>query len=81
MKSTPVPTRIARTFLKAALGARLPVTSGTIDLRGHGLKQTTIIRRDRWGIPHIEAQNDADAWFALGFAQGQDRAFQIEVMR
>ena len=36
------------------------------------------IRRDDWGIPYIEAQDDWDAWYGLGFCQGQDRAFQIE---
>jgi len=37
-----------------------------------------LIRRDSFGIPHIEAGDDADAWYALGFCQGQDRAFQLE---
>jgi penicillin amidase len=45
-----------------------------------GLKQPIRIDRDRWGIPHITADNEADAWFGLGFCQGQDRAFQLEVL-
>ncbi|MFT5223007.1 MAG: penicillin amidase, partial [Glaciecola sp.] len=35
------------------------------------------IRRDRWHVPHIEAATSDDAWFGLGYAVGQDRAFQI----
>ncbi len=36
------------------------------------------IRRDRFGVPNIAAATDRDAWFGLGFCQGQDRAFQLE---
>jgi penicillin amidase len=58
------------------LGKRLPVTRGRIELEGPVAPLT--IRRDRWGVPHIRAESTADAWFGLGFCQGQDRAFQIE---
>ena len=44
----------------------------------HGLHDAVSIRRNRWGIPHIEAKSDHDAWFGLGFCQGQDRCFQIQ---
>ncbi|MBM3696388.1 MAG: penicillin acylase family protein [Actinobacteria bacterium] len=59
-----------------ALGKRLPTLDGTLHLREVGGKAE--IRRDRFGIPHITAGDDADAWFAVGFCHGQDRAFQIE---
>src|SRR5262249_38116934 len=36
--------------------------------------------RDDWGVPHITAANEPDAWFGLGFCHGQDRAFQLEVL-
>ena len=64
-------------LLKRALGARLPQTRGTLLLPG--LHSTVTVRRDRYGIPHIEAQDDHDAWFGLGFCQAQDRAFQLEL--
>ncbi len=67
----------SRVFLRLLLGRRLPTTSG--ELRLHGPAAPITIRRDRWGVPHIDAQTDADAWFALGFCQGQDRAGQLEV--
>jgi penicillin amidase len=59
------------------LGRRLPVTSGALAVEGASDEIT--IRRDRFGIPHISVRDDADAWFGLGFCQGQDRSFQLEV--
>ena len=38
------------------------------------------VRRDDWGVPHIDADNEPDAWFGLGFCHGQDRTFQLEVL-
>ena len=64
-----------RTFLRF-LGKRLPTTSGSIAIAG--IEQPIKIGRDRFGVPHIRAGGDLDAWFGLGFCQGQDRAFQLE---
>lgn len=36
---------------------------------------------DQHGIPHIYAQNQADAYFALGYAQAQERLFQMVLYR
>jgi len=36
--------------------------------------------RDQWGVPHIYAENEPDAYFALGYAMAQDRLFQMELM-
>lgn len=58
------------------LGDRTPITNGSLNIEG--VEDVVHIDRDRWGIPHIRATNDADAWFGLGFCQGQDRTFQIE---
>ncbi len=66
-----------RLLLRLALGSRLPTTSGTLRMRG--LKEAVTVRRDHFGIPHIEAESDLDAWFGLGFCQAQDRAFQLEL--
>jgi penicillin amidase len=60
------------------LGRRLPRTSGR--LRVAGLDGALAIRRDRWGIPHVEAEGADDAWFGLGFCHAQDRPFQLELM-
>jgi penicillin amidase len=55
----------------------LPQTQGTLALSG--LHARVRIHRDRWGIPHIEADNEIDAYFAIGFCHGQDRTFQLEL--
>lgn len=69
---------ISRFLLRLALGRRLPLTSG--ELRVAGPSAPVTIRRDKWGVPHIDAASDRDAYFALGFCQGQDRAGQLEVL-
>jgi penicillin amidase len=33
--------------------------------------------RDRWGVPHVFADSDAGAMYGLGWAQAEDRAFQM----
>jgi penicillin amidase len=64
------------TLLRLGLGKRLPVTEGALSVPG--LEQPISVARDRYGIPHITAHGDLDAWFGLGFCQGQDRSFQVE---
>ena len=61
------------------LRASLPLTAG--ELRVAGLSAPVKITRDRYGIPHIRAAAEADAWFALGFVHAQDRLGQMELMR
>ena len=39
------------------------------------------VRRDRWGVPHIEASSHDDLWFAQGFCHGQDRLWQMDFYR
>ncbi len=73
-----MPARPGTRTLLRALGRRLPQTRGEVRVRG--LRDDVIVSRDRWGIPHIEAGTDADAWFALGFCHAQDRAFQLELI-
>lgn len=68
-----------RTAFGLLLGRRLTRTSGSLLVAG--ITRPVRIRRDLHGIPVIEAQSEEDAWFGLGFCQGQDRAFQIEQMR
>lgn len=46
-----------------------------------GLQQPVEIVRDRWGVPHIFAGSDTDAYFALGYVHAQDRLFQLELSR
>ena len=73
-----MPASIGLRALLLTLGRRRPRTRGT--LRVSGLHAPVTVYRDRWGVPHIEAQTDVDAWFGLGFCHGQDRAFQLELL-
>ncbi|MCH7409843.1 penicillin acylase family protein [Belliella sp. DSM 111904] len=45
------------------------------------LKSDADIFYDNYGIPHIYAENEHDAYFSLGFVHAQDRLFQMEMMR
>ncbi len=69
---------LPRLLLRLLLGRRLALTQGTRAV--HGLHAPVRIHRDRWGIPSIEAETEADACFGIGFCHGQDRAFQLEVL-
>ncbi len=39
--------------------------------------QTATIYRDTWGVPHIYADNEEAGFYALGYAQAQDRLPQL----
>lgn len=69
---------VARWLLRLLLGRRLPVTSG--ELRVRGLGSVVTVRRDEYGIPHIDAASELDAVLAFGFCQAQDRAGQLELL-
>src|SRR3954467_4481033 len=57
----------------------LPQATGTIKLAG--LQGPVEIVRDASGVPHIFAQTDDDAIFALGYVHAQDRMWQMELSR
>jgi penicillin G amidase len=62
-----------------ALRTSLPTVDGTVMVAGlHG---TVNISRDADGVPTITAGDDDDLAFALGYAQAQDRLFQMELQR
>lgn len=46
-----------------------------------GLSQEVKVYFDAYGIPHIYAGNDKDAFRALGYVHAQDRLWQMELMR
>lgn len=45
------------------------------------LHENTEVLFDEYGIPHIYAQNEEDAYFTLGYVQAQERLFQMELYR
>ena len=69
---------LLRLLVRLGFGQRFPMTSGEVAIPGP--TAPIVIRRDKWGIPHIDAEIDGDAWFALGFCHAQDRAFQLETL-
>ncbi len=54
-------------------------TEGTLKLTG--LTQPVKVMRDEKGMPYVYAQNDLDAFRAIGFVTAQDRLFQMELTR
>ncbi|MCZ8217153.1 MAG: penicillin acylase family protein, partial [Cyclobacteriaceae bacterium] len=46
-----------------------------------GLEETVEVFYDEYGVPHIYANNEHDAYYALGYVHAQDRLFQMEMLR
>ena len=60
---------------------RRPVPRWRGRLALKGLESGVEIVRDRWGVPHIYASNLRDLFFGVGYAQAQDRLWQMEYNR
>lgn len=56
-----------------------PTRNGTLTVPG--LQADVEVIYDKWGIPHIYAQQEEDAYYALGYVHAQDRLFQMEMLR
>ena len=69
---------IHKLLFRLLLGQRLPTTHGELTVQG--IRRPVVIRRDKYGVPYIKAETDHDAWYALGFCQGQDRPFSLEML-
>src|SRR5438067_2233825 len=61
------------------MGGTVPTYTGSATVRG--ISATVDIDRDEYAIPHIHAATERDAWFGLGYAEAQDRMFQMELSR
>ncbi len=57
----------------------VPDYAGTMDLPG--LSAPVEVIRDAHAVPHIFAESDPDAAFALGVSHAQDRLWQMELFR
>jgi penicillin amidase len=86
----PARTTLAAIFACATLGAAsvqyayadadtVAVPQETITVAG--LTHPTDILIDKWGVPHIFADNERDAFFVQGFNAARDRMFQIDLWR
>jgi penicillin amidase len=63
---------------QAEAQARVPPLTAP---RSVGGRSSLRIERDRWGIPHITADSAEDLFFGFGYAQAQDRLFQLDLLR
>ncbi len=66
-------------FIAWIVRSPLPKIDGSLSVSGIAAPVT--IRRDSRGIPHIEASSEADLFFGEGFACGQDRLWQMDLLR
>lgn len=57
---------------------RVPKQNGSHQAAVHGVVR---IDRDKWGIPHVSANDDHDLFFGFGYAMAQDRLFQLDYLR
>lgn len=71
---------VALLFLAHHLATRsFPKTDGSVSVRG--IQSAVKIYRDQFGVPHVFAESETDAWFGAGFVQAQDRLWQMELIR
>lgn len=66
-------------WLRAATKAALPQLDGNV--RVAGLSAPVNVQRDDHGVPHIEAANQDDLFFAQGYVTAQDRLWQMDMYR
>jgi penicillin amidase len=72
---------LALLFIAGSYGylrSKLPHRFGEISLQG--LKSEVDVVFEEWAIPHIEAENELDAYRALGYLLAQERLFQLELV-
>jgi penicillin amidase len=51
------------------------------DFNVPGVREPVEIIRDKWGVTHIYAKNEADLFFAQGYVAAQDRLWQLYMWR
>ncbi|MAD98234.1 MAG: penicillin acylase family protein [Flavobacteriaceae bacterium] len=56
-----------------------PTYDGNLEIQG--LSAEVDVYFDKNGVPHINAQNQEDAYRALGYVHAQDRLWQMELIR
>lgn len=61
------------------ISSKEPTYDGNLDLAG--LESSVEVVFDDYGVPHIYADQDKDAFTALGYLHAQDRLWQMELVR
>ena len=65
-------------LLATALSSPTVVSQGPAIGLEHG---SVTISRDEHGVPHVTGSTLEAVWFGVGYAQGQDRLWQAELLR
>jgi len=60
---------------------RRPVPRYRGEVRVTGLHEAVEVITDRYGVPHIYAQNEDDMYYAQGYVHAQERLWQMELNR
>ncbi len=68
-------------LLLVLFSAAFPALAQPQTLTVAGLQAAVTVRRDARAIPYIEAENEADLYFAQGYVTASDRLFQMDLMR
>jgi len=71
-------------WLRNAAKAALPQLDGDIHLTAEGIQGISApatVRRDRHGVPHIDATSQEDLFVAQGYVTAQDRLWQMDAYR
>ena len=68
-----------KSILNVLVRKGLPTLRGQIS--GLPFSAPVEVLRDKYGIPHIFAQNEQDLFMAQGFVHAQDRLWQMETIR
>ena len=75
------PRRLLPAILLLTLAGGVAAAAPSQVIKVAGLGQPAEILVDRWGVPHIYAQDQDDVFFAQGFNAARDRLFQIDLWR
>ena len=75
----PASTTIDQSSLSTKAAGVLAQLDGSMSFKG--LQRPVQILRDKWGVPHIYAENQHDLFFAQGIVAAQDRLYQIDMWR
>ncbi len=70
---------IGGAWIRGRLQASVPLLDGEVELAG--LMAAVSVERDGLGVPTIAAESRVDAARALGFLHGQERFFQMDLLR
>ena len=87
-RSRPATGRRALLFAGGALAWTLPLgalplqvqSTGAVENGGgvENLGSPILVKRDVHGVPHIEASDEAGAWYALGYEEARDGLWEIQ---